>query len=157
MDQKLGQFHGSFQIVASWSAIHTTLKKCSSTTSDCKNKNNSMHQTLCVVLFMHGHWMRMTLLCMFFTSCVRPILMCLCMSTRANAVRHLLYTRYSKFSKFQSQYIYSSWLKSFLFSTSTVFSMMLGIALEHEINVLEESYCINVLSSHFTLKNVPQM
>lgn len=35
--------------------------------------------------------------------------------------------------------------------------MMLGIALEHEINVLEESYCINVLSGHFTLQNAPQM
>lgn len=50
-----------------------------------------------------------------------------------------------------------SWLKSFLFDTSTVFFMMLGVALEHEINVLEESYCINVLSGHFTLQNAPQM
>lgn len=35
--------------------------------------------------------------------------------------------------------------------------MMLGFPLEHEINVLEESYCINVLSSHLTLENAPRM
>lgn len=34
---------------------------------------------------------------------------------------------------------------------------MLRMVLEHEVNVLEESYCINVLSGHFTLQNAPQM
>lgn len=31
------------------------------------------------------------------------------------------------------------------------------MALEHEINVLEESYCISVLSGHLTLPNAPEI
>lgn len=112
-----------------------------------------MHQTfrhfVCVVLLMHGHWMRMTLLCMFFH--IMPIWKCMCMSICANAVRHLLYTRYSKFSKIQSEDIYLchnlSELEYFLIP-------MLRMALEHEINVLVESYCINVLSIHSTSRSL---
>lgn len=37
------------------------------------------------------------------------------------------------------------------------FTVFLMTALEHDINVLEESYCINVLSGHFTSQNAPQM
>lgn len=66
----------------------------------------------------------------------------MCMSTCGNAVRHLLCTRYSKFSKVQSEPIY------FCPNPSLT---MLGMETEHEINVLEESYCIHVCSC-FTFK-----
>lgn len=73
----------------------------------------------------------------------------MCMSTRANAVRHLLYTRYSKFSVLQSRLFVSQfdWSDSAL---PTVSFATLRAALERELSVLEETYCINVLSGHFT-------
>lgn len=86
--------------------------------------NNSMHRTfrhlVCAVLVLcvHGHWLRMTLPCMF------PWIR-LCLSTRVNAVRHLLYTRYSKFSIFQSKSFVAQYILTEVFFSDLLHSVYL--------------------------------
>lgn len=167
MDQKPGQFHGSFPIVASWSVIHTTPKTYSSTCSDCKKKTLI---TACI-----GHSDILCVLCCWCMVIGWEWLCCVCFSYHVLslfgyvcvlALVGMLWGIYcsqdtvnspnSSLNKFTCVTICHDW-NLFLFNTSTVFFMMLGMALEHEINVLEESYCIDVLSGHFTLQNAPQM